>query len=233
MHVMFIFEDQYICMLGKRLLLICVDSHSRCSYLQCSWWYGRISHHRLGRSRVLGNVTRLISLNILLRCFTNLISTSWRFHFMNIGTVLLCNYFFPSVWSRRTTLRSLRGDLCRPKLKQHLHSRIHDHRSARLDIQYMEAQGKPREPNGPFDTIWFCETHLRYSEITINVWLLIIYQEPSTYSKLSCWSVEKKHNSFAKDCAGNNSSRRCWTWMVGALRTEMLFLDGRKSGDIK
>ena len=45
-----------------------------------------------------------------------------RFHFMNIGTVLLCNYFFPSVWSRRTTLRFASWRPLQAKLKQHLHS---------------------------------------------------------------------------------------------------------------
>ena len=128
---------------------------------------------------------------------------------------------------------SLRGDLCRPSWNNIC---IQNPRPPVSSFGYPVHGGtrQPREPNGPFDTIWFCETHLRYSEITINV-LIVDYIPrtplPTQIILLECW--KKKHNSFAKDCAGNNSSRRCWTWMVGALRTEMLFLDGRKSGDIK
>ena len=133
-------------MLGKRLLLICVDSHSRCSYLQCSWWYGRISHHRLGRSRVLGNVTRLISLNILLRCFTNLISTSWKIPFHEYRNCSFVKLLFSKclITQDHTTFRF--AETFAGQAETTSAFRIHDHRSARLDIQYMEAQGNLENP---------------------------------------------------------------------------------------
>ena len=84
---------------------------------------------------------------------------------------------------------SLRGDLCRPSWNNIC---IQNPRPPVSSFGYPVHGGtrQPREPNGPFDTIWFCETHLRYSEITINV-LIVDYIPrtplPTQIILLECW----------------------------------------------